>query len=66
VGLALCLEADQLAICILQSAMPAAVLVTVFSVRYKGDAVFRNVIVSLTTLGSIGTIPLIMLFLQKV
>jgi len=63
-GLAFSLSSDQLAISILQSAMPAAVLVTVFSVKYEGDDVFSNSIVSLTTLASIGTIPLLFLLLR--
>jgi hypothetical protein len=64
IGIALSLTADQLAICMLQSAMPAAVLVTIFSVKYRGDDLLSNSIVSLTTLASIGTIPLLIFFLK--
>lgn len=63
-GSVLFFSSDQLAISILQSAMPTAVLVTVFSVKYKADDVFSNSIVSLTTLASIGTIPLLFLILE--
>lgn len=63
-GSVLALASDQLAISILQSAMPTAVLVTVFSMKYKGDAVFSTSIVSLTTMASIGTIPLLFLLLR--
>ena len=62
--LALGLTRDQLAVCVLQSAMPAAVLVTIFSVKYEADPVFSNAIVSLTTLAGMGTIP-VLLFLLK-
>ena len=64
IGLTLGLTHDQLAVCILLSAMPTAVLVTVFSVNYKADPVFSNAIVSLTTLASMGTIP-VLFFLLK-
>jgi predicted permease len=62
-GFVLALPADQHAIAILQSAMPAAVLVTVFAVQYDGDDVLSTAIVSFTTLVSIGTIPLLFLLL---
>ena len=58
-GLALSLPVDQLAICTLLSGMPAAVRVTIFSVKYEGDDIFSNSIVSFTTLASVGTIPLL-------
>ena len=64
VGLALGLTHDQLAICVLQSAMPAAVLVTIFSVQYDADPVFSNAIVSLTTLACMGTIPVLFYLLK--
>jgi len=63
VGSVLALPPDQLAIVILQSAMPAAVLVTVFAVKYDGDDALSTAIVSLTTLVSIGTIPLLFVLL---
>ena len=62
--LALGLNREQLAICILQSAVPTAVLVTVFSVQYEADPVFSNAIVSLTTLAGMGVIP-VLFFLLK-
>jgi hypothetical protein len=55
---------DQLAICVLEAAMPTAVLVTIFSVQYDADPVFSNAIVSLTTLACMGTIP-VLFFLLK-
>lgn len=61
---ALGLTRDQLAVCILQAAMPTAVLVTIFSVQYDADPVFSNAIVSLTTLAGVGAIP-ILFFLLK-
>jgi predicted permease len=64
VGMMLGLTQDQLAICVLQSAMPTAVLVTIFSVKYDADPVFSNAIVSLTTLACMGTIP-VLFFLLK-
>jgi len=63
VGMAFALGAEELIICILLSAMPTAVLVSVFAITYDGDEIFSNSIVSLTTLASIGTIPLISLVL---
>jgi hypothetical protein len=63
-ALLLSMDVHQLGICVLQSAMPTAVLVTIFSMQYRGESVFSNSIVSLTTLVSIGTIPLISIFLQ--
>ena len=62
--LALGLTRDQVAVCVMQSAMPAAVLVTIFSVKYEADPVFSNAIVSLTTLAGMGTIPLLLLLLK--
>jgi len=62
-GSVLALPSDQLAIAILQSAMPAAVLVTVFAVKYDGDDALSTAIVSFTTLVSIGTIPLLFVLL---
>lgn len=62
--LALGLSQDQLEICVLQSAMPTAVLVTIFSVKYEADPVFSNAIVSLTTLAGMGTIPVLFLLLR--
>jgi malate permease and related proteins len=62
-GLLLGLTRDQLAICVLQSAMPTAVLVTVFSVKYDADPAFSNAIVSLTTLACMVTIPLLFFLL---
>jgi predicted permease len=64
-GLALSLPVDQLAICTLLSGMPAAVLVTIFSVKYDGDDVLSNSIVSVTTLASIGTVPLLSFLLKQ-
>ncbi len=64
IGLALGLTRDQLAVCILQSAMPTAVLVTIFSVKYNADPVFSNAIVSLTTLACMGAIPVLFFLLQ--
>ncbi len=61
--LALGLTQDQLTVCVLQAAMPTAVLVTIFSVKYEADPVFSNGIVSLTTLAGMGTIPLLFLLL---
>jgi len=58
------LNREQLAICVLQSAMPTAVLVTIFSVQYEADPVFSNAIVSLTTLAGMGAIP-VLFFLLK-
>jgi len=65
VALALGLNPDSLAVCVLQTASPAAVLVTVFSVKYDADPVFSNAIVSLTTLASMGTIPILFLLLRS-
>jgi malate permease and related proteins len=62
--LALGLTRDQREICVLQSAMPTAVLVTIFSVKYDADPAFSNAIVSLTTLAGMGTIP-VLYFLLK-
>jgi len=62
--LALGLTRDQLAVCVLQSAMPTAVLVTIFSVKYDADPVFSNAIVSLTTLACMGSIPVLFFLLQ--
>jgi malate permease and related proteins len=55
---------DQREICVLQSAMPTAVLVTIFSVKYDADPVFSNAIVSLTTLAGMGTIPFLFFLLR--
>jgi predicted permease len=63
IALALGLTREQREICVLQSAMPAAVLVTIFSVKYDADPVFSNVIVSLTTLAGMGTIPVLFFLL---
>jgi malate permease and related proteins len=63
VGLVLGLSRDQMAVCILQSAMPTAVLVTVFSVRYEADPAFSNAMVSLTTLACLGTVPVLFFLL---
>lgn len=62
-ALLLGLSRDQLAICVLQSAMPTAVLVTVFTVQYDADPAFSNAIVSLTTLACMATIPLLFFLL---
>jgi len=62
--LALGLKDNQTAVCVLQAAMPTAVLVTIFSVKYEADAVFSNAIVSLTTLAIMGTIPLLFFLLR--
>ena len=59
VGTSLGLNGDQLAICILQPPPPAAVLVTIFSVKYEADPVFSNAIVSLSTLAGMGSIPVL-------
>jgi len=63
-GLAVGLASDQLAIFVLESAMPAAVLVTIFSVQYDADPVYSNAIVSLTTLACMGTIPALFFLLK--
>ena len=62
--LVLGLTRDQLGVCILQSAMPTAVLVTIFSVKYEADPVFSNAIVSLTTLVCMATIPMLFFLLK--
>lgn len=62
--LALGMTRDQLQICVLQSAMPTAVLVTIFSVQYEADPVFSNAIVSLTTLAGMATIPALFFLLK--
>ena len=62
--LALGVPRDQLEICVLQSAMPTAVLVTIFSVQYDADPVFSNAIVSLTTLAGMATIPALFFLLK--
>lgn len=62
--LSLDLQRDPFAICVLQSAMPTAVLVTVFSVQYEADPVYSNAVVSLTTLAGMGVIP-VLFFLLK-
>jgi predicted permease len=64
IALALGLDREQIAICVLQAATPTAVLVTVFSVQYEADPVFSNAIVSLTTLAGMGVIP-VLFFLLK-
>ncbi|MEW6334388.1 MAG: AEC family transporter [Thermodesulfobacteriota bacterium] len=64
IALALGLNQEQVAICVLQAAMPTAVLVTVFSVQYEADPVFSNAVVSLTTLACMGVIP-VLFFLLK-
>lgn len=63
-GLYLLLPPDQMGICILLSAMPTGVLVTIFSIKYKGDPVFSNALVSMTTLLSIALIPLLFILLR--
>jgi predicted permease len=62
--LSLAVNREQLGICVLESAMPTAVLVTIFSVQYEADPVFSNAIVSLTTLAGMGAIP-VLFFLLK-
>ena len=66
VGSLLMFPASQMGICILQSAMPAGVLVTLFSIKYKGNPEFSNALVSLTTLLSIALIPLLFVLLRQV
>ncbi len=63
-GLAWGLAPDDLAVCTLQASMPAAVLVTVFSVKYDADPALSNAIVSLTTLASMATIPALFFLLR--
>jgi predicted permease len=63
-GMVLGLSFEQLSILVILSAMPTGVLVTVFAVTYKGSAALSNSIVSLTTLISMGTIPLLFLILK--
>jgi len=63
-GLLLLLPPDQMGICILQSAMPTGVLVTVFSLKYQGAPAFSNALVSMTTLLSIALIPLLFVWLR--
>ncbi len=60
---ALGLSGDERVICVLQAAMPAAVLVTIFSVKYEADPVFSSAIVSLTTIAGVATIPALFLFI---
>lgn len=60
ISLLFALDKEQTAVCILQAAMPTGVLVTVFSVKYEGDAVFSNALVSLSTLASMASVPLIL------
>ena len=50
---------EQLEVCVLQSAMPTAVLVMIFSVKYDADPLFCSAMVSLTTLVSMGSIPVL-------
>jgi hypothetical protein len=64
VGRSVGLSGDPLAVCVLQAAMPTAVLVTIFSVQYEADPVFSNALVSLTTLASMGTIPVLFFLLR--
>lgn len=59
------LSGEMLAVCVLQAAMPTAVLVTIFSVQYEADPVFSNALVSLTTLAVTGTIPVLFLLLGQ-
>lgn len=63
VCLALGLTGDERVVCVLQSAMPAAVLVTIFSVKYDADPASSNAIVSLTAIAGIATIPALFLLL---
>ncbi|MEW6672726.1 MAG: AEC family transporter [Thermodesulfobacteriota bacterium] len=65
-GLLLKFPTDQIGICVLQSAMPTGVLVTIFSIKYEGDPPFSNALVSLTTLLSIALIPLLFAWLQPI
>ena len=65
VGLSLMFPMDQMGICILQSAMPTGVLVTIFSIKFKGNPDFSNALVSLTTLLSIALIPLLFVLLRQ-
>ena len=44
-------------VCMLQASMPTGVLVTVFSIKYKGDETLSNALISMSTLASIITIP---------
>ncbi len=62
--LTLGMSRGHLAVCILLSAMPTAVLVTIFSVKYDADPVFSNAIVSLTTLAGMGSIPVLFFLLR--
>lgn len=64
VSLFLAFPMDQMGICILLSAMPTGVLVTIFSLKYKGDPAFSNALVSMTTLLSIALIPLLFVLLK--
>jgi predicted permease len=64
VGRSVGLSGDPLAVCVLQAAMPTAVLVTIFSVQYEAEPVFSNALVSLTTLASMGTIPALFFLLR--
>lgn len=64
IALAFGLNGEQLAICVLQAAVPTAVLVTVFSVQYEADPVYSNAVVSLTTLAGMGVIPLLFILLK--
>jgi len=66
VGLLLLFPIDQMGICILQSAMPTGVLVTIFSIKYKGNPDFSNALVSMTTLLSIALIPLLFVLLRRI
>jgi predicted permease len=56
---------EQLEVCVLQRAMPMAVLVTIFSVKYDADPFFCSAVVSLTTLVSMGSIPVLVFLLKR-
>jgi len=66
VGVLLMFPTNQMGICILQSAMPTGVLVTIFSIKYKGNPDFSNALVSMTTLLSIALIPLLFVLLRRI
>jgi predicted permease len=55
---------EQLDVCVLQSAMSRAVLVTIFSLKYDIDPFFCSAIVSLATLVSMSSIA-VLFFLLK-
>ncbi|NLA83661.1 MAG: AEC family transporter, partial [Clostridiales bacterium] len=52
---------EVLQVSVILSAMPAAANTAIFAEKYGGDAVFSSRIISISTLLSIFTIPLILM-----